>query len=152
MRRPSSAEPDEPDNTAFTELDEALTRAAEDAAGGAERRDLTGGHRTVLLSLVFGLAVLLLSSVIGYAASAIAVTRAEKHTDRRVEVLEKDLQQRREANAAQNAARDGQIAELRLLVCLFADHAQPRDAAVEQVRRRYGCVGVPTPTPVPSPR
>lgn len=131
---------------AFTELDQALTRATEvDAEPVTTHRP-----RNLLLSMVFGMSVLLLSSVIGYTAAVFAVNRAEAHTDQRVAVLERDLQQRRATAAAQNEARDQQIAELRRLVCLFADHSQPRDPAVEDVRRRYNCTGSPSPTPGPS--
>jgi hypothetical protein len=140
------ANPD-PDDDAFTDLDQALTRAEEITTNDPLA---SSPRRTLLLSTMFALAVVLLAAVISYTAAVIAVYRAERHTDERVAVLERDLQQRRAAAAEQNANRDAQIAELRRLVCLFADHAQPRDAAVEDVRARYGCTGVASPTPSPS--
>lgn len=153
--RPETPPPDDdqPDD-AFTELDEALTRAGETTSAG-DGHDPPGRNRTVLLSAIFAAAVMLLSAVIGYAASMVAVDRAAEHTDSRVAVLEGDLQQRREAAAQQNAGRDAQIAELRRLVCVFADHSQPRDKAVEQIRANYGCDNpspAATPGPSPSPR
>lgn len=142
----------EPEETAFVHLDQALTRAA----AGTEDDCLPDPNaptasKTVLLSVIFGLAVLLLAAVIGYTSSVFAVDRAEAHTDDRIAVLEKDLQQRRAVAAAQNANRDAQIAELRRLVCVLADHSQPRDASVQEVRARYGCDGLtPGLTPGPS--
>lgn len=142
------AVPNEPEE-AFDELDQAL-----DHAEGVTEEAVTpvgpSPRRTALLSLSFAAAIVVLAAVIAYFSSAIAVNRAEQHTDDRVAVLESDLQARRSAAAEQNANRDAQIAELRRLVCLFADHATPRDQDVEDVRRRYGCTGVPNPTPGPT--
>lgn len=146
----SSHEPE--DNDAFKDLEHALDRAGDSNPDDGE--DLAGSSagrgRTLLLSLVFAAAVLLLSAVIGYTSSVLAVARAEKHTDARVGVLESDLQQRRAAAAEQNANRDSQIAQLRRLVCVFADHAQPRDEDVEEVRAAYGCTATPSPSPTPT--
>lgn len=128
-----------PESDAFTELDQALNRAGEITEVDECAPPPSTTRRTVLLTTLFAVAVMLLSSVIAYTSAVIAVHRAEQHTDERVAVLERDLQQRRAAAAQQNANRDRQIGELRRLVCLFADHAQPRDAAVEEVRAAYGC-------------
>lgn len=137
---------DEP--SPFTEIDQAFDRASNAAAEDECIPPETTAPRTVLLSATFALAVLLLAAVIGYTSSLFAVGRAAEHTDERVAVLENDLRQRRATAAEQNANRDKQIAELRKLVCVLADHAQPRDAAVQEVRVQYNCV----PPPVsPSP-
>ncbi len=147
-----SVPPDPSDSrNAFSELDQALSRAAANADDECEpHSEEPDRARTLLLSTVFAAAVLLLAAVIGYTSSLFAVDRAAEHTDARVAVLESDLQQRRSAAATQNANRDQQIAELRRLVCLFADHSQPRDDLVQDVRVRYGCV-LATPTPSVSP-
>lgn len=143
------------DDSPFTELDEALTRASEvTAPDGDDLQPESTPRRIITLSLAFALAVLLLSGVIGYTSAFVAVQRSTDHTDERFGVLESDLQQRRSAAAeqnasrdAQNASRDAQLAELRRLVCVFADHAQPRDQSVEDIRTSYGCTTTPFPTP-----
>lgn len=140
------------DDHAFTEIDQVLSRAGEVTSPDEdEMPPAPARRRTVLLSLGFALAVLLLSGVIGYTSAFFAVDRSAEHTDGRVGVLEKDLQQRRSAAAEQNANRDAQIAELRRLVCVFADHSQPRDQGVEEIRAKYGCTGAPAPSPSASP-
>lgn len=140
------------DDHAFTEIDQALSRAGEVTSPDEDEMPAAPTRRRiVLLSLGFALAVLLLSGVIGYTSAFFAVRRSAEHTDERVGVLETDLQQRRSAAAAQNAARDEQIAELRRLVCVFADHSQPRDQSVEEIRTKYGCTGAPAPNPSASP-
>ncbi len=146
----SNASP-EPRKDAFDELDSALSRAG-DVAGEDDECVPPAGttRRNVLLSTLFGMAVILLAAVVGYTSSVVAVNRAAKHTDNRVAVLERDLQQRRSAAAEQNANRDAQIGELRRLVCVFADHAQPRDRTIEEIRSRYDCV-LPTPSVSPTP-
>ncbi len=138
-------------NNAFSELDQALSRAAATNADDDFVAPVVDPDRprALLLSTVFGAAVLMLAAVVGYTSSLFAVDRAAAHTDTRVAVLESDLQQRRSAAATQNASRDAQIAELRRLVCLFADHSQPRDDVVQEVRIRYGCV-LPSPSPSPA--
>jgi hypothetical protein len=143
------AAPSPDDEDAFVGIDNALTRAEEAAAEAEAIRPAP--RRTALLTVLFAFGVILLAGVIAYTSAVIAVDRAGQHTDERIGVLERDLQQRREAAAAQNAARDAQLAEFRRLLCLFADHAQPRDAAVESVRAQYGCTGgTPIPTASPS--
>jgi hypothetical protein len=141
------ASPDGPDNEpdAFTDLDQALKHA--------ERVDfdspLPPQRRNWIPTVMLAAAIVVLSAAIAYGSAFFAVDRAAVHTDQRVAVLESDLRQRRATAADQNAARDRQIAELRRLVCLFADHAQPRDGDVEMVRAKYACA-TPTPTPGPS--
>lgn len=142
--------PPDPSGSAFSELESALDRA--EASSDDEcipGPDTPNRHRTALLSLLFTAAVLLLAGVIGYTSAFVAVERAGEHTDARVAVLESDLQQRRGTAATQNANRDAQIAELRRLVCVFADHSEPRDGTVEEIRARYGC-GAPSPSPSPA--
>jgi hypothetical protein len=99
------------------------------------------------IAVVYALLPLLCAGIGAWIATQVAYTRAEAHTDRRIETLERDLAERRAANQQGNAERDRQIAELRRLVCIFADHAQPRDEQVEQVRATYGCTGGPYPVP-----
>lgn len=158
MRQPAPQPDDDHghDYDAFTELGQALDRADERYIADHEHPAPPAPvARTALLTLLFAAAVLLLAGVIGYTSSKVAVTRAERHTDARVEVLEKDLQQRREAAAEANANRDAQISELRRLVCVFADHATPRDRDVQQVRARYSCdtpfPPLPSVSPAPAP-
>ncbi|GAA2636988.1 hypothetical protein GCM10010399_82660 [Dactylosporangium fulvum] len=99
------------------------------------------------IAVVYALLPLLCAGVGGWIATQIAYTRAADHTDARIEALERDLSERRTTNQQANAERDRQIAELRRLVCILADHAQPRDGQIEQVRGTYGCTGGPYPVP-----
>lgn len=99
------------------------------------------------IAVVYALLPLLCAALGGF----VAVKIGEANTDRRLGTLERDLADRRAANQKSNAERDRQIAELRRLVCTFADHAQPRDDQVEQVRATYGCTGGPYPEPTTSP-
>ncbi|MGI5247758.1 hypothetical protein [Dactylosporangium sp. CA-139066] len=112
-------------------------------------------HRPVAkwrqIAIMYALLPLLCAGVGAWIATQVAYARAEAHTDRRIAALERDLAERRAANTSANAERDRQIAELRRLVCIFADHAQPRDAQVEEVRARYGCTGGPYPVPQSPP-
>lgn len=103
------------------------------------------------VAIVYALLPLLCAAVGAWIATQVAYGRAERHTDARIATLEQDLAQRRAANQQSNAERDRQIAELRRLVCILADHAQPRDDQVEQVRATYGCTGGPYPEPSAAP-
>lgn len=136
-----------PPDAAFDSLERAFDRAET----GPEPPARTDRRRDWATAVVFAVAVAVLAAASAYASALFAVDRAAKHTDQRVAVLESDLQQRREAAASQNANRDAQIAELRRLVCTFADHSQPRDESVEDIRRTYQCIPAPTPAPIPSP-
>ncbi|MER5608324.1 hypothetical protein AB0F93_00010 [Micromonospora tulbaghiae] len=79
-----------------------------------------------LLSLICGAA----GGYIGYSLS-----------DARVEALEADLMQRRANRAAEDDARDARDAQTRRDLCIVLDRIQPRDAPLEDMRRRYGCNG-----------
>jgi hypothetical protein len=127
--------PDEP-TPALDALDDALVRAGQSARPA-------GRWRRLLAAVVFALAVVVVSGVTSYAGASYAYQRSEVHTDSRIAVLESDLSQRRAANAAANAERDDQIAELRAVLCVTLDHLTPRDADVERLRARYQCIGRP---------
>jgi hypothetical protein len=99
------------------------------------------------IAIVYALLPLLCAAL----GAWVAYRLTEASTDRRIAALEQDLAQRRAARAEQDAARDRQLGELRLLVCIFADHSQPRDDQVEAVRARYGCTGGPYPEPQSPP-
>lgn len=103
------------------------------------------------IAVVYALLPLVCAAVGAWIATQIAYDRAERHTDGRIAALERDLADRRAANQASNADRDRQLAELRRLICVFADHSTPRDDQVEEVRTRYGCTGGPYPVPSWSP-
>lgn len=88
------------------------------------------------------------------AGTFIAYELGNQRTDARLAALEEDLEQRRAASAAANAERDARLAQTRRDLCVVIDRVQPRDAAVEGVRRRYGCAPVPpgsSPAPSVSP-
>lgn len=94
----------------------------------------------------------LLPLVCGTAGAVVAYQLSNVVTDRRVAALEDDLAQRRAANAAANEARDAQLGQTRRDLCVVIDRVQPRDQAVQDIRKRYGCTGAPAaiPTPVQS--
>jgi hypothetical protein len=134
---------------AFDQLEASLERT--------ERADRTGrigsarhrAERSWPIPLVFTAAIVLLAFVSAYAGGTFGYRASAQHTDRTLGVLVKDLDQRREAAQQANARRDAQLGELRRLVCVLADHAQPRDQQVQEARARYGCNGGPYPDPFP---
>jgi hypothetical protein len=136
-------------NIDLDRIDDALVRAGELPAGGEQRL------RPAVIAVLFALAVVAVVVIAGYVSASVggehAYNRSSRHTDERIATLESDLAERRAANQRQNVQRDQQIGELRRLVCVFADHAQPRDEQVRQVRAKYGCNGGPYPEPVTSP-
>lgn len=91
----------------------------------------------------------LLALVCGAAGAVIAYQLSNVVTERRVAALEDDLAQRRAANAAGDEARDAQLGQTRRDLCVVIDRVQPRDAAVEDMRTRYGCTSGPAVTPTP---
>lgn len=146
MRRPKP-EPVPTDD--LDRIDDALARAGELPAAREQR------FRPAAVSALFALALVVIVVVAGYVSASVggehAYSRSSAHTDERIAALESDLAERRAANQRQNAQRDQQIGELRRLVCVFADHAQPRDVQVQEIRGRYGCNGGPYPQPAPAP-
>ncbi|WP_344613368.1 hypothetical protein [Dactylosporangium salmoneum] len=99
------------------------------------------------IAVIYALLPLLCAGIGAWIATQVAYTRAERHTDARIETLERDLAQRRAARAAQDAARDEQTRELLKLVCDLLDHATPRDETIEADRALYGCAGNPASLP-----
>lgn len=98
------------------------------------------------VAIVYALLPLVCAGLGGF----VVIKLTEAATSRRLAALERDLEQRRAVNTKSNTERDRQIAELRRLVCVFADHSEPRDDQVEAVRIQYGCDGGPYPVlPVP---
>ncbi|MEV7684278.1 hypothetical protein AB0O64_37980, partial [Streptomyces sp. NPDC088341] len=77
------------------------------------------------------------------AGAFIAYQSASARTDGRIATLEADLAERRAVNSEANRARDEQLAAIRRDLCVLVDRLQPRDRAVVELRRRYGCPGTP---------
>ncbi|MEU7590620.1 hypothetical protein AB0A95_30560 [Micromonospora sp. NPDC049230] len=95
--------------------------------------------------------------VCSVAGAVIAYQLSNVVTERRVAALEEYLAQRRETNLAADGERDKQLEQTRRDLCVVVDRVRPRDAEVEDMRRRYGCTGGPTaapgpPSPTPSAR
>lgn len=138
-------------NVDLDRIDDALVRAGRLPAGREQRL------RPAAAAVLFALAVVAVVVIAGYVSASVggehAYRRSSAHTDVRIATLESDLAERRAESRRQNVQRDQQIGELRRLVCILADHVQPRDEQVRQVRARYGCTGGPYPEPswAPSP-
>jgi hypothetical protein len=128
---------------------ERLHAVATDQPGLVLRRPL---QKLRQVAIVYALLPLVAAGLGAWIATQIAYARSEAHTDRRIAALEDDLAERRRVRAEQDAARDAQSREVYALLCLLLDHAQPRDAAVEAKRAKYGCAGgVPSPGPQSPP-
>lgn len=94
----------------------------------------------------------LLPLVCSASGAVIVYELSNAATERRVAAVEDYLAQRREANTAADSARDRQLEQTRRDLCVVLDRIQPRDAAVQDMRRRYGCTTGPTsPSPSPTP-
>lgn len=93
----------------------------------------------------------ILSLICGAAGAVIAYQLSNVVIDRRVSTLEGDLAQRRATRAAEDQARDARLTQTRRDLCVVIDRVQPRDAAVEDVRRRWGCTSRPAAVPAPAP-
>ncbi|WP_262285903.1 hypothetical protein [Micromonospora sp. MA102] len=102
-------------------------------------------RRTARLLALYALLPLLCSA----AATVIAFNLADNAMDRRVAALEQDLAQRRAQAAAETKARDARLEQTRRDLCVALDRLTPRDEAVQDLRRRYGCTG-PSPGPAPT--
>jgi hypothetical protein len=132
---------------AFRVLDEQLVRAGARMRAQSRVSDRwDSAWRRHVVSIGFALSVVIIAAAASYAGGRLAYEQSAAHTDARIAVLEGDLSQRRAASMAANrirdaqaAQRDAQIAELRRLVCAFADHAQPQDADIQQIRAQYHC-------------
>lgn len=111
--------------------------------------NLTRRVRVVLISVVVAF---LLTNVTSYLIGQAVRADTERDTRTRVDGLERqfaaDLEQRRVQREAADAARDRQLKQLRQDVCVAYDRLY-RDAAVEAVRRRYGCTSTPPATATP---
>lgn len=100
-----------------------------------------------------------LSLICGGAGGYIGYSLSNWRTDQRVDALEADLAARRANRAAEDDARDARLNQTRRDLCIVLDRLQPRDAPLEEMRRRYGCTGPaspgpsvsPTPGPTPAP-
>lgn len=121
-------------------LDDALVRAGETTRPPCR-------WRPKLIGALTALAVAVVAAAASYGGASYAYSSSAAHTDDRIAVLEGDLSQRRASALAANANRDAQIAQLKRLVCILADHAQPRDDQVAQVRAEFACTGGPYPEP-----
>ena len=115
---------------------------------------LTHPRRQLAKILILYAVLPLVCSVAG---AVVAYQLSNVVTERRVAALEEYLAQRREMNTAADGERDKQLEQTRRDLCVVVDRVQPRDAAVEDMRRRYGCTGGPTvapasPSPTPSAR
>lgn len=100
----------------------------------------------------------LLPLICAAAGSYITYTLGSDRSDRRIAALEKDLAERRAARAEMDAQLKQQVeqraaedAQLRKDACVAFDRIQPRDAAMLDLRRRYGCTGNPKPAVAPGP-
>ncbi|MFI7430743.1 hypothetical protein ACIBPB_27485 [Micromonospora sp. NPDC049836] len=103
-------------------------------------------RRMARLLALYALLPLLCSA----AATVIAFNLADNAMDRRVAALEQDQAQRRAQAAAEAKARDARLEATRRDLCVALDRLTPRDEAVQDLRRRYGCTG-PPPAPSTSP-
>lgn len=92
----------------------------------------------------------LLPLICGAVGAYIAYELGNWRTDQRVDRLESDLNERRTARAAEDQARDARLEQTRRDLCVVLDRVQPRDAPLEEMRRRYGCVGRASPGPGPN--
>ncbi|WP_349876208.1 hypothetical protein ABIH81_18885 [Micromonospora sp. HUAS YX12] len=103
-------------------------------------------RRVARLLALYALLPLLCSA----AATVIAYNLADNAVDRRVAALEQDLAQRRAAAVEEQRRRDARLEQTRRDLCVALDRLTPRDADVQDLRRRYGCTG-PLPDPSTSP-
>lgn len=103
-------------------------------------------------AIAYAAAIVICSAAAAWIATVTAHERAKVQTERRVQVLERDLTERRKAAAEANARRDAQLAEAQRIVCVIFDRL-PRDAQVEMVRARFQCDRQPSPglSPTPAP-
>ncbi|MFF0467575.1 hypothetical protein ACFYPX_09150 [Micromonospora zamorensis] len=83
------------------------------------------------------------------AGAYVAYMLAMGSVDQRLQGLERDMAERRTAARAEDRARDERLAQTRRDLCVALDRLNPRDAPVQDLRRRYGCT---TPGPAPSPQ
>ncbi|MEV0214308.1 hypothetical protein [Micromonospora sp. NPDC050695] len=106
--------------------------------------NLTRRLRIVLLAM---LVAFLLTNVTSYLIGQAVRADADRDTRARVATLERqvsaDLEERRLRRDAEKAAQDAALQRLRADYCVVLDRVQPRDAAVLDARRRYGCTADP---------
>lgn len=99
-------------------------------------------------------AVCAAAAVFAAAAAVVAYQLSDHSMRQRVETLETERAQRRQEADAANRVRDARLEQTRRDLCVVVDRVQPRDTAVQDLRRRYGCTETPsgvTPAPAPSP-
>lgn len=104
-------------------------------------------------AIAYACAIVICSAAAAWIATVTAHERAKVQTERRVQVLERDLAERRRVNAEANARRDAQLAETQRIVCVVFDRL-PRDSEVDRLRAQFECDkqagGGAPPTPAPS--
>jgi cell division protein FtsB len=102
---------------------------------------------------LFLLVALVLTNVTAYEAGHSSAADVNTRLERHIAALEADLDEHRATQAElKEEADQATLAQLRRDACALADQTTSRDAAVQDVRRRYGCTGtllVPS-TPVAS--
>lgn len=106
-------------------------------------------NRTRLQILMVCVALaFILANVTSYLIGHNATTAAARRTDARVSALEQQVRQeldaRRAARDAEHARRDATTVKFRGDACILANRIHPRDQAVQEFRRRWGCTTTPT--------
>jgi hypothetical protein len=110
-------------------------------------------RKLIRVLVVYALLPLICAAAGAYISYELAAAQAND----RISALESDLAQRRANRASMDAAQASAAAQFRTDMCVLADRTVPRDQAVEEIRRRYGCIGTPPPVspsstrPPPSP-
>ncbi|MFI7608770.1 hypothetical protein ACIBTV_27170 [Micromonospora sp. NPDC049366] len=106
--------------------------------------------RIVLIAVTLAFA---LTNLTSYLIGQTVRSEAEQDTRARVGTLERefatDLDERRKARDAEVARQDAELRQLRKDACTLADRVLPRDAELQELRRRYGCTGDAAPSTDP---
>lgn len=116
-----------------------------------------GLTRRLRIVLVAVLVAFLLTNVTSYLIGQAVRAEADRDTRSRVAALEQqvngELAERKAKRDAERADVEAQLAQFRRDLCVALDRVQPRDAAVSEARKRYGCTSNPKPVAVgPPPR
>ncbi|MGC4886716.1 hypothetical protein ACLQ2W_06145 [Micromonospora sp. DT227] len=98
--------------------------------------------RVILLAVV---TAFVLTNITSYLIGQAVRADADRDSRARLAALERDfaadLESRRKARDKDVARQDAELRQLRADACTLADRINPRDAAVQDLRRRYGCAG-----------
>jgi hypothetical protein len=95
------------------------------------------------------LATMVLTNVAAYLAGhAYAAGSEDTQSRQRIAALEADLNEQRASRPVPDTKGAAALAQLRRDACVLAARIQSRDAALQDIRDRYGCPGSPL---VPSP-